>query len=276
MIFLHDEPPCTEVLEQLGTWQADVDNILDYAKRVAAAGARFNFRNRSDNQTFAAVCGALLAMSGGSQTCVYCEDSRAHQIDHVRPRSLYPEHEFAWLNMLWVCGDCNNRKLAKHAVVIGGEIVPFSRKRGEPLSPPPTGPMALLDPRVEDPMAFMILDLEDSFEFVALPEPELDSIARARVEFTINEVLGLNDDPFPEQRLGTYQDIRAGLTEYLTWQARGVSEQRLHGLRARFARRRHQTVWREIQRQMRATARLPALVRDFSDLFEALPEALDW
>jgi hypothetical protein len=211
MIFLHDEPPRTEVLEQLGTWQAEVDEILEYAQRVMAADERFNSRNRADNQTFAAVRGALLAMCGG--TCIYCEDSRAHQIDHVRPRSLYPEHVFAWLNMLCVCGDCNNRKRAKHAVVIGEELVPFSRKRGEPISPPPAGPMALLDPRVEDPMVFMELDLADTFHFVALPG--ISTVARARVEFTINAVFGLNDDPFPDQRLGAYQDVRAGLTDYL-------------------------------------------------------------
>lgn len=274
MIFLRDEPPRTEVLEQLGTWQADVDEILDYAERVSFADMRFNSCNRADNRTFAAVRGALLTMCGGSQTCVYCEDSRAHQIDHVRPRSLYPEHVFAWSNMLWVCGDCNNRKLARHAVIMGGELVPFSRKRGEPITPPPAGPMALLDPRVEDPMAFMSLDLADSFHFVALPE--LDTVDFARVEFTVNEVLGLNDDPFPEQRLGAYQDMRAGLTEYLTWRTRGETEQRLDGLRARFTRRRHQTVWREIQRQMRAAARPAALDRDFAELFEALPEALTW
>jgi 5-methylcytosine-specific restriction endonuclease McrA len=274
MIFLRDEPPRPQVLEQLRTWQAEVDEILDYSERVAAADERFNLRNRAGNQTFAAVRGALLEMCGGSQTCVYCEDNRSHQIDHVRPRSLHPEHVFAWLNMLWVCGDCNNRKLAKYAVVIGGELVPFRRKRGEPLSPPPAGPMALLDPRVEDPMAFMILDLADTFQFVALPG--LDTVARARVEFTINEVLGLNDDPFPEQRIGAYLDFRGLLSEYLIWRARGESEQRLDGLRARFARRRHQTVWREIQRQIRAEARPPELDRDFAELFEALPEALAW
>ena len=274
MIFLHDEPPRNEVLEQLGIWQADVDEILDYAERVAEADKRFNSRNRADNQTFAAVRGALLAMCGGSQSCVYCEDSCADEIDHVRPRSLYPEHVFAWLNMLLVCARCNKRKLAKHAVVIGGELVPFSRKRGEPISPPPAGPMALLDPRIENPMAFMNLDLANSFAFVALPG--LEAIARARVEFTINKVLGLNDDPLPEQRFGAYQDFRDRLTVYLTWQNRGESEQRLDSLRARFARSRHQTVWREIQRQMTATARPPALERDFIELFEALPEALAW
>lgn len=271
MILLRDEPPPNAALEQLRAWQTEVDAILDYAARVAQADARFNSRNRADNSTFAAVRGALAAMS---QHCVYCEDSRAHQIDHVRPRSAYPEQVFVWPNMLWACGICNNRKLAKHAIVIDGQIVQFRRKRGDPIAPPPPGPTALLDPRVEDPMQFMLLDLENAFEFVALPG--LGSVESARVDFTINEVLRLNDSPFPDQRLEAYNDFRRGLNEYIRWRTRGESQQRLDSLRASFARRRHPSVWREIQRQMQALPRPQSLDRDFAELFEALPEALNW
>lgn len=273
MIFLRDEPPPLPALEQLGAWQAEVDAIPDYPARVEHADRRFNARNRKGNQTFEAVRGALRSMTGEIERCCYCEDSLAHQIEHVRPRSLSPEQVFVWPNMLWACGFCNNRKLARHAVVLEDQLVEVVRRRGEPVEPPLAGAIAMLDPRAEDPMAFMSLDLADTFQFVA--RLGLDIVAAKRVRYTI-DVLGLNDDPFPALRNEAYFQIQESLSEYVRRRDLGDSEMRLANLRARFARRSHQTVWREVQRQMRARVRPLTLGRDFSPLFDVVPEALTW
>lgn len=176
--------------------------------------------------------------------------------------------------MLWACGPCNGCKLAQFGIIVDGRLVELPRRRrDDPIAAPPSGGMALLDPRVEDPQAFMGLDLADSFEF--FPYRDLDDIGLQRVEHTIR-VLGLNRDPFPEQRADAYQNFRARLREYVTWRRRGESERRLAGLRAGLVRSSHPTVWREIVRLYRSNLRPTQLEDDFAELFDAVPEALDW
>lgn len=273
MIQLVDEPPREDVLEQLGEWQRELDAIADYESQVRAGIERWKLRNREDNPTFLSVRAALRSMSGGAQRCCYCEDSLASQIEHVRPKSLYPSHTFVWSNMLWACGPCNGCKLAQIAIIVGGQLVEITRRRNDPIGPPPSGTMALLDPRTEDPQAFMGLDLADTFEF--FPHGDLDRITVERVDHTLR-VLGINRDPFPEQRADAYWDFHARLREYAAWRHRGASDLRLAGLRARLRRSAHQTVWREILRLYRSSERPRQLEDDFAELFAAVPEALDW
>ncbi len=49
--------------------------------------------------------------------CAYCESKIAHvsfgDIEHFRPKALYPELCFEWTNLLLACGVCNNNKLAQ-------------------------------------------------------------------------------------------------------------------------------------------------------------------
>jgi uncharacterized protein (TIGR02646 family) len=274
MIHYPDEPPDVETLERLDAWQADVDGIADYDQRVRDAVRWYEARNRESNTTFERVRAALRTMTGGALRCWYCEDSLAHQVEHIHPKSLYPNQVFVWANMLWACGRCNIRKLDRHAITAEGEITYVPRRRRDAVcEPPPAGAMLLLNPRVEDPLSFMILDVEHTFEFVE--HPGLDEYARRRARYTIDEALGLNDDPLPDQRCSAYHDFRAALLEYVVYRDRGEDETRLRGLRSRLARRDHQTVWHEIRRQFQ-THRPPQLERDFAELFEAAPEALNW
>jgi uncharacterized protein (TIGR02646 family) len=274
MIQLVDEPPRDEVIEQLGAWQAELDAMADYATRVEKAETSWRSRNRANNPTFQSIRSALRSMSGGAERCCYCEDSLASQIEHVRPKSLYPSHTFVWSNMLWACGLCNNRKHTKFAVLVDGRFIAVPRRRRNgPIVPPPSGTMALVDPRTEDPQAFMGLDLTDTFEF--FPYSSLDHLSVERVKHTIR-VLGLNLDPFPEQRFNAYWDFHARLREYAVWRHRGASDLKLAGLRSWLHRSAHQTVWREILRLYQSSERPRQLDDDFSELFGAVPEALDW
>lgn len=274
MIRLVDAPPRDDVLAQLDVWQQELDALADYESRVRAALDRWKSRNRENHATFHSIRDALRSMSGGAQRCCYCEDSLASQIEHVRPKSLFPSHTFVWSNMVWACGPCNGCKLAQFALIVDGRLVAIPRRRrDDPFTPPPPGTMALLDPRTEDPLALMGLDLADTFAF--LPHRDLDPITVERVKYT-TMVLGLNLDPFPEQRANAYCDFRARLREYVVWRDRGESELRLAGLRAGLLRRSHPTVWREIVRLYQSSLRPPQLEDDFSELFDAAPEALDW
>jgi uncharacterized protein (TIGR02646 family) len=273
MIQLVDEPPRDDVLEQLDAWQRELDALADHETRVRESVASWKSRNRKDNPTFHCIREALRSMSGGAERCCYCEDSMASQIEHVRPKSLFPSHTFVWPNMLWACGSCNHRKHTKFAVIVNGQLIDVAHRRSGPIVPPPSGTMALLDPRTEDPQSFMGLDLVDTFEF--FPHSGLDRITVERVVHTL-WVLGLNLDPFPEQRADAYFDFHDRLREYVRWRHRGASDMKLAGLRARLRRSAHQTVWREILRLYRSSERPRQLEDDFSELFDAVPEALAW
>ena len=148
MIRLVDEPPRDAVLAQLRIWQAEVDAVSEYAQRLATAKRLFQQRNRAENPTFASVRCALRAMCGDAEWCCYCERSQAAEIDHVRPKSLYPGAVFLWSNFLWVCGRCNRLKADQFGVVQGSRIRRLTRdSQTEPAAADP----ALIDPRVEDP-----------------------------------------------------------------------------------------------------------------------------
>lgn len=59
---------------------------------------------------------ALIDASWGK--CMYCESFVVHidfgDVEHIKPKSKYPELEFKWENLGFVCGKCNNRKLQKY------------------------------------------------------------------------------------------------------------------------------------------------------------------
>jgi uncharacterized protein (TIGR02646 family) len=65
---------------------------------------------RRPEEWFIPVLQMLRAMSGSGERCMYCSGSEASQVEHYRPKSLYPALTFDWSNLLWVCGQCNQRK----------------------------------------------------------------------------------------------------------------------------------------------------------------------
>jgi 5-methylcytosine-specific restriction endonuclease McrA len=56
---------------------------------------------------------ALLQETHGK--CIYCESKIRHvspgDIEHIKPKSLFPELCFAWTNLTLACSECNRCKL---------------------------------------------------------------------------------------------------------------------------------------------------------------------
>ncbi len=50
----------------------------------------------------------LAEMAAGNERCMYCEDSAGADIEHFRPKSLYPFYAYKWPNYLIACGRCNS------------------------------------------------------------------------------------------------------------------------------------------------------------------------
>lgn len=74
----------------------------------------------------------LRMMARQRQRCMYCEDSRATDIEHFWPKSAYPERLFDWDNLLLVCADCNRKKNARFPLDAGGQPLVLNPTTDDP------------------------------------------------------------------------------------------------------------------------------------------------
>ncbi len=69
--------------------------------------------------------------------CIYCESKVSHvyygDVEHIKPKDSYPDLEFVWENLGYVCAKCNGTKSNKY-----DEDCPF------------------IDPYKEDPSEFLV------------------------------------------------------------------------------------------------------------------------
>jgi uncharacterized protein (TIGR02646 family) len=268
MIKIQDVPLANTAQGWLRRYQSEINGIGDYAERVAVAKSRFKARNSTDNATFRAVRETLAAMCSGARRCMYCEDSCGDEVEHIKPKDLYPEFVFAWNNYLYSCGPCNGRKNNRYAVISRQtqQLVNVTRQRGAPVERPTDGDPALIDPRFEDPLDFLELDLMGTFVF--LPSVTADAESTLRAEYTIDS-LDLNRDVLLEAREEACGSYRARLTEYILLRDSGVPDSELQTHISALMNMGHPTVWREMRRQR-------DLIAALSDLFSNAPEALHW
>lgn len=208
-------------------------------------------------------------MCSGAQRCAYCEDSVADEVEHIKPKDLYPESVFVWENYLYACGPCNGPKNNQFAVFssMAEQFTDVTRGRKALVVPPEEGDPVLINPRIENPLDFLYLDLVDTFYF--LPRLGLDTKKQKRADYTI-DILRLNaKDYLVEARAEAFGSYRARLSEYISDKASGVKGTHLDKRVKAQQRMQHPTVWREMQRQQKL---IPAL----KYLFDLAPEAASW
>ena len=254
--------------------QRDVDGQPDYEASVARCKQLWEQKTSSmpKKAAFTEIRSKLSEMSPG-QRCHYCEDSLADEIEHMRPKDLYPEDAFRWENYVYACGPCNGPKNNKFAVIdAAGACVVVTRPRGAPVAPPVMGKQALIDPRTEDPLEFFALDLHGTFEFVPL-EDASDPVRQERAKYTL-EVLRLNERDFLViEREYAYRRYAGLLFEYARIKnINPRAEARLNRIKEAISRERFQSVWVSMQRQAKAGTAPPRLLQ----LFAIVPEAREW
>ena len=205
---LHLDDPGLDAATERGlrSYQVRVDSAGNYAERVVTAKDLFDRYNRRDNRVFRVVRGQLATMCSGARRCSYCEDSVGDEVEHFKPKDLYPEAVFLWENYLLACGPCNGGKNNRFSVVRGGRLVEVTRRRGDPIRMPRSGPPAPINPRDEDPLMFLDLEIVDTFMF--LPKEGLSEIDEARAGYTI-EVLKLNRDVLLAARREAYGIVQS-------------------------------------------------------------------
>jgi hypothetical protein len=293
MLKLNSDSPGIITLQHLASQQATID-ALPVGQRPAMAETLWDAKNNigSGGKTaFAEIKQTLLGMCVSTELCNYCESNEASDIEHIYPKSFFPERAFTWLNYLLACKTCNTHyKLDKFAVFIpalSSNATTMQRKKL-----PTSTDAAFIDPRVENPMDFLSLDFTDQ-SFFLTPSPNLtDPRAIAKANHTLN-VLQIGKRAalaaarkaafrFFQSRLERYRDVRDSTTfadlERLvedpdlvdtTNTFAAEQQQMLTSLRQSILSHAHPTVWREMQRQRLS---LPKT----NILFAAVPEGLAW
>jgi uncharacterized protein (TIGR02646 family) len=264
MVRLPEFQLSAKTLAGLQSLQDAVDGAGDYAARVAGAKKSWD---RKPKSVFDVVRAALTEMCSGVRRCCYCEDSLADEVEHMKPKDLYPEAAFRWENYVYACGPCNGPKNSKFAVILEtGRRVTVTRKRNAPVVPPTPGEPALINPREEDPEDFLQLDLVTTFQFV--PRPGLAGVDLEKANYTY-ELLFEGRDDMAATRREAYKDYLAHLRSYIKRRDEGAPGEELNGLRDDILRRQHPSVWREMQRQ-------PNSHPELAQAFAEAPEALKW
>ncbi len=106
---------------------------------------------------------ALRAMNGLRQRCVYCCDSRSADVDHFVPIAADFHVALTWTNFILVCPECNRKKSARFPL----------DAQGSPL---------LLDPTLEDPWEYLILDTKTGYLSARFLENDFDPKGEATVD----------------------------------------------------------------------------------------------
>jgi uncharacterized protein (TIGR02646 family) len=253
----------------LARYQQEINAILDYENRVRSAKENFSRYNNPQNKTFKIVRATLTDLCCGARRCMYCEDSCADEVEHFKPKDLYPEYVFVWENYLYSCGRCNVPKNNKFAIYSKrtGSFLDITRHKNATVIPPEKGDAVLIDPRREDPLDFLELDLSGTFFF--LPRGRKRSRIYERAEYTI-DILALNRRPeLSKARHHAYRGYHAILEQYVNRKQANVQKVKLALYCKTIQEMHHPSVWKEMQRQA-------ALLLELKPLFQAAPEALLW
>lgn len=278
MIKLPDVQPDQKVLDALDVFQAEVDKEVVFEAQSAKAKTQFSIKNKKGNAVFDEVKKMLIQMCSGARRCVYCEDSVADEVEHIYPKDLYPEKVFDWNNYVYACGPCNGPKNNKFAVFRDdtGAFQAVNPPKGTTATKPPVGEAVLINPRIEDPLDYCMLDLSGTFKFVITKQKGTKDYQRA--EYTFEEVLRLNhvEREFLRQaRQEAYGDYKARLREYIHHRDAESPIMQLNSMVNQLQKKGHPTVWKEMQRYYQRGI-LISVDKDLNALFALAPEALSW
>ena len=232
-----------DTIAHLKERQDSIDGEADYATQVAKGKSLWNRKSKSH---FTIIRRTLEEMCVGKHRCNYCEDSAADEVEHIEPKDMYPEKVFVWSNYLFSCGLCNGPKNNQLAVFDdAGNIVNVARKRDEPIIPPLAGEHLFINPRSENPLEFLMLDL-NTFLFVSIPTISEKNKKRAKYTYT---TLGLNArDYLVEARKEAFGAYLDSLQLYVHRKNEAATETELAYRKQELHSRHHPTVWQEMKR----------------------------
>lgn len=182
-------PKTSQKLQELQT-EIDKERTFE-AKRNKAQEF---WKNRTNSKAFTEIKEKLTDLCVAVGICNYCEQNEAGDIEHIAPKSFFPNLTFVWENYLLACKTCNSGYKLDKCYVLDDKNKVISVERGKE---PSHTTVALINPRIENPNKFLILNLETyEFEFMPdLSEKDYNKADKTR------EILQLNNrDPLKAAR----------------------------------------------------------------------------
>ena len=87
---------------------AETAAIKSHSDSKAEAERRFN--NARKTKWFKPVVDRLADLSGFGQRCMFCSGSESSDVEHYKPKAVFPDLAMTWENYLWSCTPCNRSK----------------------------------------------------------------------------------------------------------------------------------------------------------------------
>ena len=91
--------------------QTQTDAIVASSDPQKAAEKRYASARKS--RWFGEVLSKLRTMAGPGEPCMFCDANEATDVEHYRPKSVFPERALQWDNLLWGCSACNRFKASR-------------------------------------------------------------------------------------------------------------------------------------------------------------------
>jgi hypothetical protein len=79
----------------------ETDAIKKAVDPKAEADKRYG--NARKTRWFAPVVKELGRLAGPGERCMFCSGSEASDVEHFRPKAIFPEVAMTWENTLWSC-----------------------------------------------------------------------------------------------------------------------------------------------------------------------------
>lgn len=290
-IQLNDISLHTDAKQYLVQKQSEIDAETTFSSQQRKASQLWD--QKSSVQKFSHVKPWLKSACVGIETCNYCENNEASDIEHIFPKKLYPERCFKSDNYLLACKQCNSGyKLDQFAVfsdATSASTIEYKNKQVVSTSPP-VQESAFIDPRTEDPMDYLLLNLTTG-EFIPNIISGSDPRRDAKANYTL-EILQLNDrNGLQQYRCDTYGDFvrylklciqiknaktNKDLEDLFFPEAIDTTKKvdqnisyAINQIKNRVLRSKNITVWYEMLRQY-------SLIPKLKELFDKLPEVLSW
>ncbi len=210
MLKIENKPLFDDTINHLAKKQADINGLADNNKRKRANSL---WRNKSTGvgiTPFTEIKKNLTEMSIGGR-CNYCEHNEGGDIEHILPKSVYPQYTFTWENYLLACTNCNRYKSDKMQVFTheGGLTTRLLSRRSQITH---NEDIAFVHSRRENPMDFMELNFDD-FQFYARPPHIPNTREYIKTEKTLH-LLKLNRDFLIERRKEAFYFYKSLIAKY--------------------------------------------------------------
>lgn len=181
--------PVSTLEEDLTTLLSNIQNTINeqetFIKKVSKAQSLWKSKGGSHTRKeFENIKLKLSDLCVYHEICNYCEQNEANDIEHVSPKSFFPEKTFVWENYILSCKQCNSG-LKVDKCSIWHEDSVYHLRRGEQ---PVNDNILFVNPRTDDPAAYMFINMV-TYEFELLPD--LSNYDFEKATNTIN-VLDLN------------------------------------------------------------------------------------